>query len=137
MLAAINAHGAAVVRFVRSAAGNRGVWAGGQVLLTANEQMSPEVGPRALKIPSMITEFVAANNATLAGIGGGGFFGGGQAARLAVATRMWATYLQSHGDVSDMPFQVGGVTCLAILALADLTANGRVPALCAFCVGAA
>jgi len=43
-------------------------------------------------------------------IGGGGFFGGGQAARLAAATRMWATYLQSHGDVSDMPFQVGGVT---------------------------
>ena len=55
MLAAINAHGAAVVWFVRSAAGNRGVWAGGQVLLTANEQMSPDVGPRALKIPSMIT----------------------------------------------------------------------------------
>ena len=74
-MAAINAHGAAVVRFVRSAAGNRGVWAGGtQVLLTANEQMSPDVGPRALKIRSMITEFVAENNATLAGIGGGGFF---------------------------------------------------------------
>lgn len=49
-------------------ANNHRVWAGGtQVLLTASEQMSPDVGPRALKIPSMITEFVAASNATLAG----------------------------------------------------------------------
>lgn len=72
----------AVLRYVRSAAGNRGVWAGGtQVLLTANEQMSPGMGPIALKIRSLISEFVAANNATLAGIGGG---------RLAAATRMWA-----------------------------------------------
>lgn len=117
---------------------------GTQVLLTANEQMSPDVGPRALKIRSMITEFVAQNNASLAGIGG--FFGGGgQAARLAAATRMWATYLQSHGDVSDMPFQVGGITVPGnsrtrgavpatdiAAAIDDLTANGRVPALCAF-----
>lgn len=64
---------------------------------------------------------------------------------MAALTRMWATYLQSHGDVSDMPFQVGGVTVPGnsrtrgavpatdiAAAIDDLTANGRAPALCAF-----
>ena len=130
IVAAVNQHGAPVVRFTKSAAGNRGVWAGGaEVILTANHGNAPDVGPRALKIRSMITEFTAANNAAIANMGGGGFFGGGQGAKP------W----------SHQSFQIGGVTVPGNsrtggavptsdleAAIDDLTASGRAPALCAF-----
>ena len=109
VVAGINTHGACVVRFVKTAAGNNGVWAGGaQVILTANEGTSPDVGPRALKIRSKISDFVATNNATIAAVGIGLF--GNIAPRLAAATRAWATYMEKHGEICHPPITISGVT---------------------------
>ena len=144
VVAAINAHGACVIKFSKGASGNRGVWAGGvQTILTANEATSPDVGPRALKIRSKISDFVAGNTASLAAIGGGLF--GGLAARLTAANRAWATYMAANGEVSHPPIVISGVTIPGFsrtggaapagdteAAVDDLTADGRAPALCAF-----
>lgn len=97
VVAGINTHGACVVRFVKTAAGNNGVWAGGaQVILTAGEGTSPDVGPRALKIRSKISDSVATNNATIAAVGI-------VAPSLADATRAWATYMEKHAEICHPP----------------------------------
>lgn len=97
VVAGINTHGACVVRFVKTAAGNNGVWAGGaQVILTAGEGTSPDVGPRALKIRSKISDSVATNNATIAAVGI-------VAPSFADATRAWATYMEKHAEICHPP----------------------------------
>ena len=92
------------------------------------------MGPRALKIRSKISDFVATNNATIAAVGIGRF---GKA-----ATRAWATYMEKHGEICHPPITISGVTipgCSRTGGAApaddtaeDLMADGRRPALCAF-----
>ena len=109
------------------------------MVLTANADVSPDVGPKALKIRSRIQDFIAAEGASLAAIAPA--LMGSLAARQTAANQRWASDLQAKSDISHPglssevgKLRTGGVvpTTDQEAAVDDLIAIGRAPALCAF-----